>query len=61
MTTMKKFWTLPQVARDLSVSKQRAQVWHDDGRLPHDMEDQEGRPAWSRLPKKPMPKKPGRK
>ncbi len=33
----------------------------DEGRMPHDLEDQDGRPYWTRLPKKPAAISPGRK
>ncbi len=58
---MKKIWTLAQIARALEITRQRAAVLQVEGRLPHDTEDQDGRPYWSRLPRKPAAIPPGRK
>jgi hypothetical protein len=54
-------WTLSQTARALEVSKERARIWWTEGRLPHDIEDRDGRPYWSRPPRKPTALRPGRK
>jgi len=58
---MIKIWTMPQIARALGITRQRAAVLHAEGRIPHDIEDQEGRPYWSRAPRKPTALRPGRK
>lgn len=58
---MKKIYNMAQVAKKLELSKPRVHILWKEGRLPHDLEDQEGRPYWSRLPKKPEAIAPGRK
>ncbi len=58
---MKKIYSMSQIARALEVSKERVRVWWNEGRMPHDLEDQDGRPYWTRLPKKPSAIAPGRK
>ncbi|HAS55342.1 MAG TPA: hypothetical protein DCS42_15045 [Nitrospiraceae bacterium] len=58
---MKKIYSMSQVARELEISKERVRVFWNEGRMPHDREDQAGRPYWTRLPKKPEAIAPGRK
>ncbi len=62
---MKKIYTMSDVARELGVSKERVRVWWSGGgeksRMPHDIEDQTGRPYWSKVPQHPVAIPPGRK
>jgi hypothetical protein len=62
---VKKIYTMSQVARALEVTKERARVWWNkggkDSRMLHDIEDQDGRPYWSRVPNRPEAIPPGRK
>ena len=50
---MKKIWTFFDVAKAFGSSKQWIHQLWQEGRLKHDIEDQEGRQYFSRLPKRP--------
>ena len=50
---MKKIWTLAQIAKAFGISRQRIHIIRQEGRLTHDIEDQDGQPYYSRLPEKP--------
>lgn len=58
---MKKIYTMSQLSRELEISKERVRVFWNEGRMPHDLEDQDGRPYWTRVPKRPAAIPPGRK
>ena len=58
---VKNIYTMAQLAREFKVTRERVRVWWNEGRLPHDIEDQSGRPYWSSVPKYPTKSPPGRK